>query len=117
MIHLHSDMTTEVKEHIRGGEGCPAFRYLFSAEELGKRADMLATVTLEPGASVGEHPHVGNGEVYFILSGSATVIEDGVAHVLHPGDAEFCADGHTHAIVNHTCEPTVFLALIVSDRA
>lgn len=36
---------------------------------------------------------------------------------IHAGDAEFCADGHTHAIFNHTSEPTVFLALILSDRA
>ena len=57
------------------------------------------------------------GDLSLLPEDVRTVIEDGVAHVLHPGDAEFCADGHTHAIVNHTCEPTVFLALIVSDRA
>ena len=51
MIHQHSEMKTEVKERLRGGQGSPAFRYLFSAEELGNRAEMLATVTLEPGAT------------------------------------------------------------------
>ena len=35
---------------------------------------------------------------------------------LNPGDAEFCADGHTHSIVNHTDEPATFLALIMADR-
>ena len=43
MIHQHSEMKTEVKERLRGGQGSPAFRYLFSAEELGNRAEMLAT--------------------------------------------------------------------------
>ena len=35
---------------------------------------------------------------------------------LHPGDAEFCADGHSHSIENHTDEPATFLALIMADR-
>lgn len=116
MIHFHGDMTTEVKHNVRGGDGSPAFRHLFSAAELGNRADLLAAVTLQPGESVGEHPHTGNGEVYFILSGSAMVAEDGVETELHAGDAEFCADGHTHAIRNHTDAPTTFLGLIVSNR-
>lgn len=115
MIHQHSEMKTEVKERLRGGQGSPAFRYLFSAEELGNRAEMLATVTLEPGASIGEHPHQGNGEVYYILSGAAQLTEDGVTREIHAGDAEFCADGHTHAIRNHTAEAVTFLALIVKD--
>ena len=62
-------------------------------------------MTLQAGESVGVHPHVGNGEVYYLLSGSATVAEDSEERILQPGDAEFCADGHTHAIRNHTDAP------------
>ena len=116
MFHLKTEMTTEIKSNLRGGVGDLQFTHLFSGAELGGRADMLAVVTLQPGESVGEHPHNGNGEVYYILSGSATVTEDGTARILNPGDAEFCADGHTHSIVNHTDEPATFLALIMKDR-
>lgn len=116
MIHLHSDMTTEIRRNVRGGTGDPAFLHLFSQEELGGRADLTAIVTLQPGESIGEHPHQGNGELYLILSGAATVTEDGQATVLQTGDAEFCADGHTHSIRNHTEAPMSFLALIVKDR-
>ena len=116
MFHLKSEMTNEIRSNLRGGVGDLNFCHLFSGEELGGRADMLAIVTLEPGQSIGEHPHSGNGEAYVILSGSATVIEDGVSRVLNPGDAEFCADGHTHSIVNHTDETATFLALIMKDR-
>lgn len=116
MIHRQSDMTVEIRSNLRGGAGDLPFRHLFSKEELGGRADLLAAVTLQPGESVGEHPHVSNGEVYWILSGSATVTEDGQAAILQPGDAEFCAGGHTHSIYNHTQEPVTFLALIVPDR-
>ena len=113
MFHLHSQMQTELKPNLRGGVGSPAFCHLFSKEDMGNRASMLAAVTLHPGESVGEHPHVDNCEVYYILSGSAMVAEDGVETELHAGDAEFCADGHTHAIRNHTNAPVTFLALIV----
>ena len=116
MIHHLSDMTTEVKHHVRDGAGSPSFRYIFTPSDLGGRADLLAAVTLQPGESGGEHPHVGNGEVYLLLNGSAMVAEDGVEYELHAGDAEFCADGHTHAIRNHTAEAVTFLALIVKDR-
>ena len=116
MFHLKNDMTVEIKSNLRGGVGDLAFRHLFSAAELGGRADLFAIVTLEPGQSVGEHPHTANGEAYVVLSGSLTVIEDGVSRVLNPGDAEFCADGHTHSIVNHTDEQATFLALIMPDR-
>lgn len=116
MIHLQSHMTTEVKHNVHGGAGDPAFLHLFSQEDLGHRADLLSVVTLQPGESIGEHPHVGNGEVYYILSGAAIVAEDGRETELRTGDAEFCADGHTHSIRNHTDRPMSFLALIVRDR-
>ena len=116
MFHLKTEMTTEIKSNLRGGVGDLQFLHLFSGAELGGRADMFAVVTLQPGQSIGEHPHSGNGEAYLILTGSATVTEDGVARILNPGDAEFCADGHTHSIVNHTDETATFLALIMKDR-
>ena len=116
MFHYAKNMTCEYRENVRGGVGNLPFEHLFSAEELGGRAQMLAKVTLQPGQSIGEHPHVGNGEVYWVLSGAVMVAEDGVERELHAGDAEFCADGHTHAIRNHTTEPATFLALILPDR-
>ena len=116
MFHLKHEMNVEIKSNLRGGVGDLQFRHLFSGEELGGRADLFAIVTLTPGQSVGEHPHTTNGEAYVVLSGSVTVTEDGESRVLQAGDAEFCADGHTHSIRNHTDEPATFLALIMKDR-
>ena len=116
MIHLQQERTVDKKHHVRGGSGDPVFLHTFSGEELGGKADVLATVTLQPGESIGEHPHVENGEVYLILTGSATVTEDGVPHILCAGDCEYCGDGHTHSILNHTDEPMTFLAFIAKNR-
>ena len=49
MFQMKNDMQTAVKHNIRGGEGSPSFRYLFSAEQLGNRAEMMAVITLQPG--------------------------------------------------------------------
>lgn len=115
MFHLYSDMTTEVKHNIRGGAGSPSFRHILTREDLGAWGSLAATITLQPGESVGEHPHVDNGELYLVLDGQVLVTEDGQERELHPGDAEFCAHGHTHSIRNHTDEPASFLALIVNN--
>ena len=116
MFHLKHDMPVEIKSNLRGGVGDLQFRHLFSGEELGGRADLFAVVTLRPGESIGEHPHAGNGEAYLVLTGSVTVTENGESRVLNPGDAEFCANGHTHSVCNHTDEDATFLALIMKDR-
>ena len=80
MFQMKQDMQTAVKHNIRGGDGSPSFRYLFSAEQLGNRAEMMAVITLQPGESVGVHPHETNGEAYYILEGAATVTEGFVPH-------------------------------------
>lgn len=116
MIHKNKDMLRKVISNVRGGEGSPEFVHLFSEEDLGGRMSFLSVVTLQPGESVGCHPHDTNGEVYYVLSGSVMVIEDGKETILSAGDAEFCADGHSHGVCNHTDAPASFLAVIAPDR-
>ncbi len=116
MIHRKDEMNAVPMHNVRGGVGSPEFLHLFSQDELGNRASLFCVITLQPGESVGTHPHDVNGEAYLILTGKVMVEEDGVETELLAGDAEFCADGHTHAIRNHTDEPASFLALIMPDR-
>lgn len=115
MIALLKDITPTYEEKAMGGEGRVEFRRPFSMEELGNRFCNLTRATLRPGDSVGTHAHTANAEVYYMLDGSATVIDDGVETILNPGDAQFCADGHTHGIYNHTDKEASFLAIIVKN--
>ena len=57
MFQMKDEMQTAVKHNIRGGEGSPNFRYLFSAEQLGGRAEMMAVIPQQPGASGGGRAH------------------------------------------------------------
>ena len=52
--------------------------------------------TLEPGASIGEHTHHGDEELYIIISGRGTMKVDGVEHPVGPGDMCVTRDSHSH---------------------
>lgn len=116
MFQFSSDRTIQTRSNVRGGTGDLTFSHVFSPEQLGNRASMFAVITLRPGESIGIHSHDTNGEAYLILSGRLMVTDDGVEKELCPGDAEFCADGHTHGVRNHTKETASFLAVIIDDR-
>ena len=116
MLKTKNEITALHRANVRGGNGAPEFRYLFSPEEMSGRVELLGVITLSPGESVGMHPHETNAEAYYIISGEATVVENGETRILTPGDAEFCADGSTHSIANCSDAPVQFLAVIVPNR-
>ena len=112
MIKRREAMEQTVRENLRGGRGALTFTHVFSGEELDKTR-MFAVVTVQPGDSIGVHPHDQEGEVYLILEGAATVTEDGVDYILQAGDAEYCTGGHTHGLLNHTDAPMTMLAVVI----
>ena len=116
MIRRFSEQGKRTREKVQGGNGTLLFQDLFTAEELGNRLQMCSAVTLMSGESIGEHAHTENGELYYILQGTATMVEDGKEFTLCAGDAQFCADGHTHGIANFGLAPLVFLAVIMPNK-
>ena len=74
--------------------------------------------TLQPGSrSSDRHWHEEEDEFLYVLSGEATVIEDGGAHLLLPGDAACWPAGaaNAHQVQNRTKAPCTYL--IVGTRA
>lgn len=68
--------------------------------------------TLQPGSRSSErHWHEEEDEFLYVLSGEATVIEDDVTHLLHPGDAACWPAGaaNAHQVVNRSDEPCTYL--------
>ena len=116
MICREENQDRRIKSNIQGGSGDVHFQDLFTESDLGGRLSMISRVTLMPGDSIGPHSHTENGEVYYVLEGSGTVTEDGEDYRLNPGDAQFCADGHTHGLRNDTDAPLVFLAVIIPNH-
>ncbi|MBN2651550.1 MAG: cupin domain-containing protein [Spirochaetales bacterium] len=113
MIIKRSEMMTETKEQMRGGDG------VITITHLEKPADMingrlLADITIPPQASIGEHEHVGETEYYIITAGKGVVVDNGVAMDVAAGEVVKTPDGSTHSIRNTGDSDLKMIAVIVT---
>jgi uncharacterized cupin superfamily protein len=81
----------------RGGDA-PGFRFVHDDH-------------LEPGASIGEHVHSGNEELYIILEGDGVMLIDGVPHPVRAGDCCRTGPGHSHGLTAGLQRPMRFLVV------
>lgn len=113
MIKRGEEAILEIKERPYGGVGQLKKYNLFMPEEMkSKQVTMVAKVVLEPGCSLGPHPHVEDEEIYYILTGEGLFDDNGVTYKVGPGDAMITGAGESHALKNIGQEPLTFLALI-----
>jgi mannose-6-phosphate isomerase-like protein (cupin superfamily) len=111
MIRKHSELAPEVKENIRGGSGrAVALPYVAPGEMAG--LEFVTVLALEPGATIGEHPHPDAEELYLIISGAGTGVLDGERFPVDVGDAYLCKRGHTHGLECGAGGPLTFLAIL-----
>ena len=89
------------------------YRYL-SEENLKNKMTGFYLNELMPGSEIGLHQHVGNEEVYFILSGKAVVNDNGKEEEIGPGDLLFTESTQSHAMKNIGTEPLKFVAFIIN---
>ena len=113
MVRKFSDMKVETREKMRGGEGAVDIRHYFSPEEFGARTRLCAKLTLPPGASIGEHCHENEDEVYLILSGSGIVREQDGERAVSAGDAVLTGRGGSHAVFNNGAVPLEIAAIVI----
>jgi mannose-6-phosphate isomerase-like protein (cupin superfamily) len=113
MIRHYVDMNVEVRETMRGGDGAVEVRTMFAPDEITAPTRLCASLTLEPGSSIGPHQHDGEDEVYVIVSGQG-MLDDGVTQQqVGPGDAVLTGNGESHSIANVGDEPLVVIAVIM----
>ena len=108
----------EVRSNLCGGEGQVILEHLLSPEQMDGKCGLYARVTIPAGSSLGYHPHHGESETYFILSGLGEYSEGSALaasghRVVRPGDVTFTPDGAGHGLKNIGGEPLVFMALII----
>ena len=113
MIKRMGDMEKEARERMRGGSGSVEFLHIFRKEELKGKVRLLARLRLRTGCSIGYHAHEGEEEVFYILSGTGIVTEQGVTSTVGPGDAVLTRGGESHSIENQGTEPLEFIATIL----
>ena len=102
-----------ILEHFKGGEGCVQKWDILKADEMYGKGRVFNHVFLAPGAEIGWHIHKGDGETYYILSGTGEYSDNGNIITVGPGDVTFVDEGEGHSLKNTGTEPMEAIALIL----
>ncbi len=113
MIRRSREMETEVRERMRDGAGTVEILHVFRSRELKGHTRLFARLRIPAGSSIGFHRHDGEEEIFYILSGSGVVNDDGTSTRVGPGDAVLTGGGAGHAIENQGDEPLELMAVIL----
>ena len=114
MFKKQSEMRSNSMEKVLGGEGVIVFEHIFEADEMESNCRTLAKGIFEPGSSIGYHIHEAEEEVYYVLSGVATVNMNGETRLIHPGEAAYLAPGGWHSVTNNEQVPLEMLVVITT---
>jgi mannose-6-phosphate isomerase-like protein (cupin superfamily) len=117
MIKTAGQQTVRVSEKLRGGEGAVTFHEFLAKQEAFGAGRLFSRSVLPAGASIGEHTHMGEFEVYYVLSGEAEVVDNGRAARLKTGDMHLCPSGECHSLRNPGPDDLEVLMLILYDNS
>lgn len=115
MIVRNADLAREEKPNMRGGAKTVTLLHMVRGDSL-PHGRLFSHLTIPPGGSIGSHPHEGETEYYYILSGKGIVNEGDTPSEVNPGDVVITGGGATHSIENTGDEPLSFIALILYDE-
>ena len=116
MFKRQSAMRRDPIKNARGGEGTAVFDHILETNEMATNCRVLAKITLEPGASIGYHQHEKEEDIYYILTGIATVNLNGETRSVYPGEAVYLAAGGSHSIANDGQVPLEFVSVILTHE-
>lgn len=117
MIKTAGEQHVRIRENVRGGDGAVAFHDFLLTDESFGAGKLFSRTELPAGASIGEHRHDGEFEVYYVLAGTVEVLDGGVWQTMRRGDMHLCASGESHALKNTSAEEAQILMLILNDQS
>lgn len=113
MIKEKSSQEIEIRENMRGGTGKVTVRHYLKPEEIKARTRLCAELVLPPGASIGDHDHVNEDEIYIIQKGRGLMTDGGQEVSVEAGDAILTGQGAFHSVKNTGAEDLVITAVIM----
>ena len=96
---------------LHGGVGTTQWKGFMPAVAMSTCCESFATLRLPPGAAIGEHQHGESEEIYFVVSGTGVVSQDGNEVEVVPGDLVMTPAGQQHGIANNDDEDLQLVVL------
>ena len=101
---------------LHGGVGATEWKGFMPAISMSACCESFATLRVTPGAAIGEHRHGEAEEVYFVVSGTGIVTQDGTAVEVVPGDLVMTKAGQPHGIANNDDEDLHLVVVRATPR-
>ena len=98
---------------VQRGEGLIHIKELTNPEQLRGHGKLFNHLVIDPGCSIGPHPHGPDAELYYILEGELEGKENDQVVTLCPGDVMFTSFGDVHSVRNVTDKPAKMLAMVL----
>lgn len=114
MVRKSSEMEHLFRENIRGGVGKAETDVIFKSDEMLGKSTLCNRMTLKPGSTIGEHDHVSDAEIYYVIEGEVYGVDNGTPIKMEKGDAMFTGNGDRHALENRSDRDAVILAIVLA---
>ena len=116
MLRRQSEMKLAVLANCHDGRGNVHCRTVLARGDSELDIRFMHDDVIEPAASIGEHRHEHDEEVYFVVEGQGTMILDGQRFPIGPGDVSVVRPGHSHGLVNCPAAPMRLLVFCVGPE-
>jgi mannose-6-phosphate isomerase-like protein (cupin superfamily) len=115
MIIKKDDRAKSLRPKLKDGQGVINIFDLTTDESRPEKLRLCSEFVLKPDESIGSHAHIGETEIYYVLSGEGSVLDNGEFRKLHPGDTAITDGESPHSIKNDGYEELRFIGIIVLD--
>jgi mannose-6-phosphate isomerase-like protein (cupin superfamily) len=103
IIGTPKELPGEQGANFHGGTGAYFVRTLLKNVP-GSAFEYCRYIVLRPGSVIGDHPHLANEEIYFIISGHGVMQVDGEECRIEAGSAVLAKPGSHHGLRNDDTE-------------
>ena len=114
MIRRSDEIKERRVQNARGGDNEVIFYDWMKPEDAKGHGRLFSKLVIPPGASIGYHEHSGEFEAFYVISGEATIDDNGKQEVIKAGDMAICKDGEGHSTRNNDSEDLVLIAMIMN---
>ena len=112
MILRKQDAGTKQLEACHDGAGVLHMTEMLAQyDRAGAGVKFIHDNIVEPGASIGEHTHHDDEELYIIVEGEGMMRIDGVDEPVGVGDICLTRPGHSHSLINSDTRPMRLLVV------